>query len=489
MSARRPVRPRLGLGARLGLALVATSLATLLAATVALVPPLEGRLEHQRILDLRGLSRTARPALRSLTAADAAPGSARLDAVVHNLARRAGGRIEVLDAEGRLLARSSLGRAGTAVSVPERTREAALARGGGVSSDVRDDDAVVVSSIRSRGGPRLTLVIAKDLDDTRAAATAVRRTLPIAALCGLAVGVLLAALLSRGLLARLRGLRTDARALSEQGLNHAVTVGGADEVAEVAAALELMRRRLVDEESARQAFLASASHELRTPLSSLLGTLELLVERADDPRADPEVRARARVALRQALRLVDLSTDLLDLNRLDGAPPPVVEPLDLAAVVASVAAEASGPLAAEGLELRVALAPGPLVALADAAAVARILLAVLDNARKYGAGPVWIGSEAVEGVAEIHVDDAGPGVDEAERERIFLRFERGVAVDEHPGFGLGLPIARGLARAIGGDLAVRRSPGGGARFVLSLALCAAVADAAPTTPEDLVQRA
>ncbi|HEY6886137.1 MAG TPA: ATP-binding protein, partial [Solirubrobacter sp.] len=104
----------------------------------------------------------------------------------------------------------------------------------------------------------------------------------------------------------------------------------------------------------------------------------------------------------------------------------------------------------------------------DPVATARILRILLDNAAHYGAGTVTIAITPGPGEVRLEVRDEGPGIGEEEREHVFHRFARGQAGSEGPGgAGLGLAIARGLARAMGGDLAAEPSSSGG-RLVLVL---------------------
>jgi signal transduction histidine kinase len=214
-------------------------------------------------------------------------------------------------------------------------------------------------------------------------------------------------------------------------------------------------------------FISTASHELRTPLTSLQATLELLEEEALSGAADPErTAAYPDRALRQTRRLVALATDLLDVSRLDGDVPLALHLIEFAELAETIRREFAARLQVDGRWLRVE--GGPAVALADPAAVARILRILLDNAAAYGAGTVTVAVSTDGEHVLVAVADEGPGVAREEREHIFGRFVRGrAAAGAVGGAGLGLAIARGLARAMGGDVEAARVPRG-ARFVLSL---------------------
>jgi signal transduction histidine kinase len=444
---------RPGLRTKLALALVATSAVTLVAAMAALVPPLQHRIASDRLDDMRELAGTARLALARMPARDLRPGAERQAKLVRDLERRMGGRVAILDARGAALADTDPG---------------SPIFGGGPRSQVRDGEAVVVVSVRTRAGRR-TIVLRKSLRDTRAAATVVRAALPVAAVAGLAAALALAIGLSFGLLRRLERLRRGARRLADEGIERPLDLrAGRDEVGEVAVALERMRARLHAEEQGRQAFLDTASHELRTPLASLRGTVELLREELAGDAPDLEsARRRAEGAQRQVERLGALASDLLELRRVDAEAPLAAEPVDLAELADTIAAEAEARAHAAGIALDVE-AHEPAWAIGDPRAAARILRALLDNALRYGGDSVTI--EA--GGSSVCIRDNGPGIRDDERERIFGRFERGSASGAAGGFGLGLPLARGLARRMGGDVRTATAEGG-ARFVVTLPACPA----------------
>ena len=444
-----------GLRARLILALLVTSLATLGGSIATLVPPLDQHLERDRLNELRVLARTARFGIRGLPDDVLKQGSPSARALVAGLQRRTGGRVELLAQDGTPLADTDVDRGSAPAGGLERLRDLGLARVSDVREGVVNGTAIVETGVRRPGGERLILVLRKPLNDTRAAVDAVRNALPLALAVGAAVALALALALSRGLLLQLRRLRDDARALGTEGLRHDVHVGRGDEVGEVAGALEAMRSRLVGEEAARQAFVATASHELRTPLATLQATLELMQEdlRApvDGPGSRQALEARAGSALEQTHRLVGLATDLLDLNRVDGEAPLGAEPIELFEAAAMLQRDASEQLATDGRALEVA-GDAPQHALADPAAVLRILLVLLDNARAYGAGTVRVEIRRDDERVCVRVTDEGRGLSVGDREHIFERFERGEAGRTHPGFGLGLAIARGLAERMGGGL-------------------------------------
>jgi signal transduction histidine kinase len=460
---------------KLVLALLLTSAASITGTVVALVPPLEHRITDDRIHALRQLARTSRFALAGLAAEDLKPGSPRLRVIAHDLARRTGGRVAVYDAQGRALVDTDPERRDPASGQLERLEEAGLALAGDVREGVDGNEAIVVTGVHTREG-RLTLVLRKPLNDSRAAGSVVRRALPLAVIIGLAAAVLLGALMTVPLLRRVERLHRGARRLGDGAITTPLPIDSTrDEVGDLSRALETMRARLEAEETARQAFLSTASHELRTPVASLQGLLELLEEELAGPGADVQgARRRATAALRQSRRLAQLTTDLLDLSRLDGDVTLQREPVDLGELTTSILSEFAATAGAAGVELALERGHGTGWALADAPAVARIMRVLLDNALRYGAdgGAVGVVLGGDDEVAAVRVVDRGTGLAEGEEERVFGRFARGQGGERAHGFGLGLPIGRGLARRMGGELAAERRGAPGATFVLTLPACA-----------------
>jgi signal transduction histidine kinase len=418
------------------------------------VPPLEHRIDADRLDELSHLAGTAGSDLRRLPSRDLRPGSPRLAGIVDGLQARTGARVALYGPTDRLLADTDPARA-------EPPTQASLDRMSAGGSVVRDGEAIVVSDVATRSGS-VTLVLRKRLEDSRAAVAVMRRALPLAATAGLSIALLLGIALSVGLLRRLERLRQGARRLGEGGIAEPLPADGSrDEVGDLGRALEAMRSRLRAEERSRQAFLGTASHELRTPLALLQATVELMDEALAAPVPDIEsARRGAATAGRQTRRLARLATDLLDLSRLDGEVALRRELLDLREVAAALHAEFDARAREAGVTLE--LDGAGACARADEPAVARILGILLDNALRYGAvgGLVTTTVEADADRAVVRVADRGAGLAPGEHARVFGRFERGAAGERTSGFGLGLAIGRELARRMGGDLRAVPAPRG-----------------------------
>ncbi len=228
-------------------------------------------------------------------------------------------------------------------------------------------------------------------------------------------------------------------------------------------------------ETATRRFLVDAAHELRTPIAGIQAAAEQLASSAGQQQNDPAARAqlrRASLLLSDARRAGRLVADMLDLSRMDAGLPLDLQETDLAAAV-DAEADRAAMLAPQVNVVRTGLTALSIVA--DPTRLTQILSNLLDNARRYTprGGSITIDLRTVGSMAEVTVTDTGPGVPDEERDRIFerlVRLDAGRAQD-HGGAGLGLPIARALARAHGGELTCLPHQGGAQfRFRLPLAV-------------------
>ncbi len=231
-------------------------------------------------------------------------------------------------------------------------------------------------------------------------------------------------------------------------------------------------RRSELEAAQKTSFVANVSHEFKTPLT----TIRLYAELLEQGRvAGAEKRAGyLRTIARETDRLARLVGNALDFSRLEqGRKKFAREEVDLRALLDGLLDTQTPLLAEAGLRLVRNLPAGPLRLSTDRDACQQIVLNLMDNAVKYAAagGEMAVSlTPAAGGGATVEVADRGPGVPAAQRERIFEKFHR---VDdsltaEKPGAGLGLSIARQLARGLGGDLRCNAREGGGAVFTFTL---------------------
>jgi two-component system, OmpR family, sensor kinase len=298
-----------------------------------------------------------------------------------------------------------------------------------------------------------------------------RRTLLVLSLAALAAAGIVMMLTTRVALAPLDAMTALARSITSGDRGRRLAPTRTDtELGRTAAAFDAMLDELEGAEATARAseartrrFVADAAHELRTPIAGV----QAVAEAAIAPSMPPEERERLHLLLlresRRAGRLVD---DLLVLARLDAGLELRREPVDLLELARAEAERAQ--LVAPDQQVQVR--GEPVTVPGDASRLAQVLGNLLDNARRHaGPGAVTI---TVSGgnPATVVVTDEGPGVLPADRERIFDRLVRlDEARGDEGGAGLGLAIARGIARAHGGDLRCVDPPSGrGAAFELVL---------------------
>jgi len=244
---------------------------------------------------------------------------------------------------------------------------------------------------------------------------------------------------------------------------------GPPEVRELAAGFNAMADRLGTLLADQRAFAADASHQLRSPLTAL----RLEIEQLPDMEASERSEAVDR-AVREIERLTGIVTSLLTLARHDGIEDVELLDVPVADVVRERADTWRQPAAVADVRLAVADIPSTTIAACGDGFLDQILDVLLANAIAVSSRGTTIAmtADVVEDGGSrsvlIHVDDEGPGLDPDVRERAFERFWRGPGRPRGSGSGLGLPIARRLARLTGGDVTLDGRAVGGTRATVRL---------------------
>ncbi|MET7544811.1 HAMP domain-containing sensor histidine kinase [Streptomyces sp. NPDC005500] len=287
-----------------------------------------------------------------------------------------------------------------------------------------------------------------------------------AMLIGLPVMLLIVAavtwLMTRRALRPVEGIRAEMSAItaSEDLSRRVPEPGSRDEIARLARTTNETLTALEASVDRQRRFVADASHELRSPIASLRTQLEV-------GAAHPEL-LDVPGAVTDTVRLQALAADLLLLARLDAGERPGSTRLDMGALVHEEVSQRTG----DRIPVTASVPPPsePLEVTGSRSQLARIVGNLLDNAERHAESSVAVSVRTERGSVVVAVSDDGPGVPEPERERIFERFVRldDARSRDEGGAGLGLAIARDVARRHQGTLTVTRSPEGGACFELRL---------------------
>jgi signal transduction histidine kinase len=254
--------------------------------------------------------------------------------------------------------------------------------------------------------------------------------------------------LARWLARRIESLGASVDAFGRGDLGARAAVEGRDEVARLAASFNQAAARIEALVATQRTLLASASHALRSPLARLRVAAELLADGREAERA-PELRAQ----LAGEVAALDAAVEeLLAVSRLElGAAEH--QPVDLLALAAE-----------EGARVGAEVTGAPAELVGDPRSLRHMLRNLLENARRHAPGAVELSVARESGGTLVRVADRGPGVAEAERERIFEPLAKGAGA----GLGLGLAIVRQIARHHGGEARVHPRDGGGSVFEVLL---------------------
>ncbi len=223
---------------------------------------------------------------------------------------------------------------------------------------------------------------------------------------------------------------------------------------------------LARDNAARTTLLAAVSHDLRTPLASIKAGVSTLRQAGLD--LPPEDESELLESIEESAdRLDDLIGNLLDLSRLEtGAVRPHSHSIDLLDAVVGTVRTTSAPGRVE-----IDLEPDLPLVRADLGLLDRVLANVVENALRHsGSTSVRLTAGRIAGTVQLRVIDRGPGVTDADKDRIFVAFQQVGDAPQGDGLGLGLAVARGLMTVMGGALVPEDTPGGGLTMVVELPL-------------------
>ncbi len=304
----------------------------------------------------------------------------------------------------------------------------------------------------------LTLITQRSLGDVNRTVHSVTDALLIGVPALVAAIALLAWYLAGRALHPVEAIRAEAASITGATINRRVPEPDADdEVGRLARTMNAMLDRLEESSTRQRQFVADASHELRSPVASIRALLEVALR-----RDDVDWHQVARRVLDEDERLEGAVGELLDLARTEEA---AAAPTDVD--VDDLVLEEAGRVRPVPIDTS-RVSAGRVFG--DARQLARLVRNLLDNACRHARRRVAASVASGEGSVWLTVDDDGPGIPEADRDRVFDRFTR---LDEGRGrdgggAGLGLAMVRAIAERHGGSVTIDEAPLGGARFVVRL---------------------
>jgi signal transduction histidine kinase len=315
----------------------------------------------------------------------------------------------------------------------------------------------IIHNGRTSGAVRVTQSVSAVHEAVQAAEAAIA----LIGLTVLALGLVAGSLLASRIGRPLRRLESVASRVAQGDLRARAEVEGSLEQRSLSSSFNEMTDRIDHLVRAQQDFVADASHQLRTPLTGLRLRLEEAIA-----LAGPDAATDLHAAIGEVDRLSHTVDELLLLSRAGGRPFSATS-VDLADIATEAVSRWSPQASERAIRLLRHREDAPGTAWAARADLERALDALLENALRYS--PEGSTVTVASGPGRIEIRDRGPGVAPDERELVFERFRRGSAgANGPPGNGLGLPIARELAREWGGDIAIEGRDGGGTVAALTL---------------------
>ncbi len=308
-------------------------------------------------------------------------------------------------------------------------------------------------------------------------------------LFALAVSILVSFLIYRSISKPLANLTEGTRAIAEGKFFYRLDTSRNDEFSQLAKDFNTMTQRLNELDELKKDFVSHVSHELKAPLASMQETIHLLLDEIPGPLTEKQKRM-LQLNLQSGLRLTSMISNLLDLSKTEaGVMEYELKSRDLIPLVRNAMAEFDLQAQERKISIEAAFPDAPLPVECDSDRIVQVLLNLVGNAVKFSSkgGIVQVKVEAVEGIpgnvpdswrrliarAEdgkpfglVTITDAGPGIPDSDKEKIFEKFhqiKRGKKVVGQ-GVGLGLAICRTIVQAHRGAIWAEDNPGGGSRF-------------------------
>jgi two-component system OmpR family sensor kinase len=347
----------------------------------------------------------------------------------------------------------------------------------------KDGVRVIVTPVRV-GASRYSVVVGQDLSAESGRLKNARR----AVLLGIPLALIFTAgggyILARKSLAPVASMSAKARQIGAETLDARIMVANEhDELGHLASTLNDLLERLQRAFNSQRRFMADASHELRTPLSIIQGEADVALAR--EGRSPAEYRESIEIIRKSARKLTRIEQNLFLLARSDAGSYPMDQSRFYLDEVLNDSVHAMRTVASvRNIELHCDTPPD-LIMTGDEELVQRMILNLLDNAVKFTAsgGRVTVSATRADHTYTVRVSDSGPAVAAQDRSRIFERFYRadrkrhGAA---NAGAGLGLPIARWIAEAHGGNVELEEPAGTGNTFRVTLRAPDVSPDSSPT---------
>jgi len=438
----------------------------LLLAIVALGVPL-GLSLRARVNDEVRSQAAGQADLVAATAADLLTSARRreLQGLATTSADEVRGRVLVVDHTGTVLADSAMPPE-TGSSYAGRPEIASALRGRRVqvqrSSSTLGEQILATAAPVIRNGATVGAV--RVTQSVAAVSSAVRRVeigLAVIGAIVLAVGLAVAAVIAARIARPLGNLERVARRVAGGELTARANIEGSREQRSLGVSFNEMTGRVERLLRSQREFVADASHQLRTPLTGL----RLRIEEARAAGVSPAAASELDAGVAEVDRLAQIVDELIILSRAGERELPG-DRLDLNTTVGRALRRWSAAAAKKGIKLEAEQAPDASVWCASADAD-RVLDVLIENAVRYGPEGSTVTVASAPG--RIRVSDRGPGIGVHEGDAVFERFHRGSAGRRGPaGSGLGLSIARELAREWGGEVTLENRDGGGAVATLAL---------------------